>query len=106
MRIIQFQTDGRLRIGLLRGDGVVDVAKAAPSLPATLDELVQAGQLDALNELADRTPDHALHDLALCPPLTRPGKIICLGLNYVDHAAEGGHARPEYPSFFLRTPES
>ena len=35
-------------------------------------------------------------------PVARPGKIICLGLNYAAHAAEGGNATPEYPSFFLR----
>jgi 2-keto-4-pentenoate hydratase/2-oxohepta-3-ene-1,7-dioic acid hydratase in catechol pathway len=35
-------------------------------------------------------------------PIETAGKIICLGLNYVDHAAEGGHAKPEYPSLFLR----
>ena len=35
-------------------------------------------------------------------PVARPGKIICLGLNYAAHAAEGGNAAPEYPSFFLR----
>ena len=35
-------------------------------------------------------------------PVARPGKIICLGLNYAAHAAEGGNAAPEYPSFFFR----
>jgi acylpyruvate hydrolase len=35
-------------------------------------------------------------------PVERPGKVICLGLNYAAHAAEGGNAKPEYPSFFLR----
>lgn len=35
-------------------------------------------------------------------PVARPGKIICLGLNYAAHAAEGGNAKPEYPSFFMR----
>ncbi|OGA09437.1 MAG: 5-oxopent-3-ene-1,2,5-tricarboxylate decarboxylase, partial [Betaproteobacteria bacterium RIFCSPLOWO2_02_FULL_65_20] len=34
------------------------------------------------------------------------GKIICLGLNYVDHATEGGHAKPSYPSFFMRVATS
>lgn len=38
----------------------------------------------------------------LLPVVPRPGKIICLGLNYADHAAEGGNQRPDYPSFFLR----
>lgn len=35
-------------------------------------------------------------------PVARPGKVICLGLNYAAHAAEGGNAAPEYPSFFMR----
>ncbi|QHE86868.1 fumarylacetoacetate hydrolase family protein [Hydrogenophaga sp. BPS33] len=35
-------------------------------------------------------------------PVRRPGKVICLGLNYSAHAAEGGNAAPEYPSFFMR----
>jgi len=35
-------------------------------------------------------------------PVARPGKILCLGLNYLEHAKEGGHARPQFPSVFLR----
>ena len=35
-------------------------------------------------------------------PVPRPGKVICLGLNYSAHAAEGGNAAPEYPAFFMR----
>jgi len=38
--------------------------------------------------------------------IDRPGKIVCMGLNYADHAKEGGNARPEYPSFFMRGPSS
>ena len=36
------------------------------------------------------------------PPVPAPGKIICVGLNYADHAAEGSFARPDYPIYFLR----
>lgn len=35
-------------------------------------------------------------------PLARPGKVVCLGLNYAAHAAEGGRAAPDYPAFFMR----
>ena len=35
-------------------------------------------------------------------PITRPGKIVCLGLNYADHAKEGGFDVPDYPALFLR----
>ena len=47
-----------------------------------------------------------LAEAQLLPAVQRPGKIVCLGLNYADHAAEGGHKKPEYPSFFLRVPSS
>jgi 2-keto-4-pentenoate hydratase/2-oxohepta-3-ene-1,7-dioic acid hydratase in catechol pathway len=39
-------------------------------------------------------------------PVARPGKVICLGLNYAAHAAEGGNKTPDYPSFFLRANSS
>jgi len=44
--------------------------------------------------------DH--HRVEWLLPVARPGKIICLGLNYAAHAAEGGNAAPEYPAFFFR----
>jgi 2-keto-4-pentenoate hydratase/2-oxohepta-3-ene-1,7-dioic acid hydratase in catechol pathway len=44
--------------------------------------------------------------LQLSPILPEPGKIICLGLNYFDHAKEGGRDKPEYPWFFLRSASS
>ncbi|MDA7419184.1 fumarylacetoacetate hydrolase family protein [Xenophilus arseniciresistens] len=43
---------------------------------------------------------------SFAPLLTNPGKVICLGLNYIDHAKEGGRARPDYPWFFLRAASS
>jgi acylpyruvate hydrolase len=39
-------------------------------------------------------------------PVERPGKIICLGLNYADHAKEGGYAVPDYPALFMRATTS
>jgi acylpyruvate hydrolase len=43
---------------------------------------------------------YATDDISLLPPVVRPGKVICLGLNYRDHAAEAGMAVPEYPVLF------
>ncbi len=43
-----------------------------------------------------------LDGLTLLPVIPRPGKIICLGLNYAEHAAEGGREKPDYPNFFMR----
>jgi len=47
-----------------------------------------------------------LKEISFKVPIERPGKIVCMGLNYADHAKEGGNARPEYPSFFMRGPSS
>jgi 2-keto-4-pentenoate hydratase/2-oxohepta-3-ene-1,7-dioic acid hydratase in catechol pathway len=47
-----------------------------------------------------------LNTISFKVPIEKPGKIVCMGLNYADHAKEGGNARPEYPSFFMRGPSS
>jgi 2-keto-4-pentenoate hydratase/2-oxohepta-3-ene-1,7-dioic acid hydratase in catechol pathway len=48
----------------------------------------------------------AWQDLTFAPVVPEPGKTICLGLNYFDHAQEGGRKKPEYPWFFLRAKSS
>lgn len=60
---------------------------AAEGVPASL--LAKAQRLDP-----DKVEWHM--------PVARPGKVVCLGLNYAAHAAEGGNAKPEYPAFFMR----
>lgn len=44
-----------------------------------------------------------VRDIRPALPVARPGKIICLGLNHVEHVKEGGHDIPSYPALFLRT---
>lgn len=111
MHLVTFDQNGAARLGVCIGDSVVDLAKAAPNLPRDLVALIRAGK-DAFataGGAAKNAPTAARIPLAQVkfqPPVTQPGKIICLGLNYVDHAAEGGHAKPSYPSFFMRVATS
>ncbi|MFG6489796.1 fumarylacetoacetate hydrolase family protein [Roseateles sp. BYS78W] len=97
--------DGRPRLGLLDGQQVIDLNAAQPQVPADLRAALAAGAdlaaaaQAALLSGAPRTP---LADLTLAPLLPEPGKTICLGLNYYDHAKEGGREKPEYPWFFFR----
>jgi 2-keto-4-pentenoate hydratase/2-oxohepta-3-ene-1,7-dioic acid hydratase in catechol pathway len=44
----------------------------------------------------------SLKEGRLLAPVPRPGKIIGIGLNYADHAAEGGRERPQYPTIFTK----
>jgi acylpyruvate hydrolase len=63
------------------------------------------GEAGALRAAADRlgaAPVVDLEAVQMCPPLRRPGKIICIGLNYADHSAESGFEVPDYPTVFAR----
>ncbi len=111
MRLLTFDRTGVARLGVCTGDSVVDLSAAAPDLPRDLVDLIRAGKdgLAAAERAAANAPAAARIPLAqvkFLPPVLRPGKIICLGLNYADHATEGGHAKPTYPSFFLRVASS
>ena len=61
-----------------------------------------AALIKVLPERAAGLPGLALADVKLLPCVPRPGKIICLGVNYVDHAKEGGNQIGDYPAVFLR----
>jgi 2-keto-4-pentenoate hydratase/2-oxohepta-3-ene-1,7-dioic acid hydratase in catechol pathway len=107
MRLAAFEHAGTVRLGLVDGDSVIDLAEAAPNLPRDLTGLIRAGApgfAAAAQVMRTARPSsrHKLAGLRFLPPIQNPGKIICLGLNYADHAKEGGHAKPEDPSFFMR----
>ena len=105
MKFVSYRNAGALRLGVLDGESVIDLNAAQPQVPADLGaallagvDVVAAGKA-ALASGAVRTP---LAGLSYAPCVVRPGKIVCLGLNYYDHAKEGGRDKPDYPWFFFR----
>ena len=99
--------DAEERLGVIIGDSIVDLHAVDASWPRNLTALAAEGAqaLADAARAADAAPEaahHALSSVRLLPPVPHPGKILCLGLNYADHAAEGGNAKPDYPSFFMR----
>jgi 2-keto-4-pentenoate hydratase/2-oxohepta-3-ene-1,7-dioic acid hydratase in catechol pathway len=97
MRFVNYATDGGPRAGLLR-DGRVFEVRDSPA--GGLGALVAAGQLERAEPAdGDGLP---LDEVQLLPPIERPGKLICIGLNYRAHAAEGGTEAPEMPTFFAK----
>lgn len=87
------------------------VASLEPGLPNDLVTFIKAGNqaraavATALDEPLN-TGAVPVVEARYLPLVPNPDKIICLGLNYVDHAAEGGFAPPDYPAIFLRTSAS
>jgi 2-keto-4-pentenoate hydratase/2-oxohepta-3-ene-1,7-dioic acid hydratase in catechol pathway len=87
----------------------IDLCATESSIPSNLLELITidpnfalvAKAMQSSNPVIDQMADITFRTL-----IERPGKIVCMGLNYADHAKEGGNARPDYPSFFMRGPNS
>ena len=109
MRFLSFEANGQAGIGWVKdihATDFVNLTLAASELPRNLKDLISAtGGLAAADAAARKAPAsavQAISSVTMLPLIPNPGKIVCMGLNYADHAKEGGNARPEYPSFFLR----
>jgi 2-keto-4-pentenoate hydratase/2-oxohepta-3-ene-1,7-dioic acid hydratase in catechol pathway len=97
MRLARYDHDGRSAIGVLE-DGVVrevDVSGKDGDMPP----IIRAARTDGANETG---VEHAREDVHLRPPVSRPGKIVCLGLNYAEHADRGGNEIPDEPLLFSK----
>jgi 2-keto-4-pentenoate hydratase/2-oxohepta-3-ene-1,7-dioic acid hydratase in catechol pathway len=100
------------KIGLLRdktSQEFIDLCATDPSIPNKLRALIENDPHFSMAKQALSNPNvivKSLSEIKFDVLIDQPGKIVCLGLNYADHAKEGGNARPEYPSFFMRGPSS
>ena len=109
MKFTTFHQAGLDRLGLIDGEHVIDLHQAQPQVNADLRLALKSGvdlAAAAQNALASNAPRLPMASLQLSPIIPEPGKIICLGLNYFDHAKEGGRDKPDYPWFFLRSASS
>jgi len=113
MRLFGFKgPNGYEGVGALSksgADSFIDVCATDPLIPKSLQEIIQSQvYLDRVRSAIanPKAVNGALNTITFKVPIERPGKIVCMGLNYADHAKEGGNARPEYPSFFMRGPSS
>jgi 2-keto-4-pentenoate hydratase/2-oxohepta-3-ene-1,7-dioic acid hydratase in catechol pathway len=105
MRLVSFHGPDGVRLGVDTDRGVVDVVAAAPGAPATVRELIAAGPeaLDQVRQaVGSATEAVPLDQVRLAPAVPDPEKIICVGLNYRKHAAEGGMPVPDQPIYFAK----
>ncbi|MFI5013817.1 MAG: fumarylacetoacetate hydrolase family protein [Hyphomicrobiales bacterium] len=109
MKLVTFEVGGENSYGIVAKDGVIDAGKRLGRGLPDLEAVLAAGALGQLAELAAHTPaDLTLRAIKLKKPLLRPGKIICVGVNYHNRNAEykDGSEPPIYPSLFIRFPAS
>jgi 2-keto-4-pentenoate hydratase/2-oxohepta-3-ene-1,7-dioic acid hydratase in catechol pathway len=108
MRLATIQTAVGARAAVRHGDFYVDIHATDSSLPSSVRGLLDAGP-ETLTKAAAAAArpgavTHAAASAKLLPPLPDPQKIICVGLNYRDHAAESGAAIPREPILFSKYP--
>jgi 2-keto-4-pentenoate hydratase/2-oxohepta-3-ene-1,7-dioic acid hydratase in catechol pathway len=108
MRLVSYRgADGTAEAGVLTGERIVPAsALGAPSSARELLGMLDAEALRALAQRAAEARDDAhaiaLADATLLAPVPDAQKIVCIGLNYRDHAAETGQEIPAAPMWFAK----
>lgn len=117
MRIVTFERGTELALGVSTDRGVLDLSRAASEFaqegPFTPADFFREGRaaLADVQEVVDRASAHRSpeaelwlreDDLTLGPCVPQPGKIMCVGLNYLRHAEESGMDPPETPVLFSK----
>jgi 2-keto-4-pentenoate hydratase/2-oxohepta-3-ene-1,7-dioic acid hydratase in catechol pathway len=111
MRISSLEVNGARCLGARRADGIVNLNALLPLLPRDLGALLRSADCDlrGLAKVARDAPAQSIlapADVKYRPVVSDPGKVLCLGLNFVDHANESAHVKPDYPVVFGRYPTS
>jgi 2-keto-4-pentenoate hydratase/2-oxohepta-3-ene-1,7-dioic acid hydratase in catechol pathway len=109
VKFIQFKVEEQIRLGIKTEKGIIDVEQAATllslELPTTMEQVIASGD-EALSQLTELTKLEVStiseEELVYAPCITQPEKIICVGLNYVDHAKESNMEIPTSPVLFSK----
>jgi 2-keto-4-pentenoate hydratase/2-oxohepta-3-ene-1,7-dioic acid hydratase in catechol pathway len=109
MKIVAFEGQSGPHLGVVEGDQVVDLQAIDNKLPRDLGEYLAKNNGDTrpLADIAKRASASVrmpLSSIKYALPVGHPGKIICLGLNYLDHVKEGSQRDniPKFPTIFMR----
>lgn len=109
MRFVTIAADRGPRACGVRPDGYVDLNDADPGLPASLKAILALGP-DGIRRASEATAKAATAidpaSAKLLPPIPDPQKIVCIGLNYRDHAEETNSPIPTEPILFAKFPNT
>ena len=104
MRIVRFGEPGHERPGVLTSEGrLLDATSLVDDWTA---EHLDPSRLASVSASLDKLPQVDADAVRLGAPIARPGKIVCIGLNYADHAAESGATIPDEPVVFMKDPST
>jgi acylpyruvate hydrolase len=105
VRLVTFASDTGPQAGVLLAEDIVPVSALdapASTVRGLLETLDQQGLAQLARRAGEADERTALSEVSLLAPIPDPEKIICLGLNYSDHAAETGQELPAAPMWFAK----
>ena len=105
MRFLSYEVDGAEGIAIETPKGYLGLLASDNGYPGTLHDIVRHGDFAAAARAlsAGRPIDPETANVR--PPIARPGKILCIGLNYADHVSESKMEVPPFPTVFARFPD-
>src|ERR1700730_10409219 len=103
MKIVGFEANGGLHLGVVEDDQVIDLQAVDNTIPNDLGEVLRRGNgdlssLEGAAKRAGASARRSLKGLKYGLPVATPGKVVCLGLNYLEHVKEGAQ-RDNIPKF-------
>ena len=109
MKLVTYYTKRGLKVGAIKGQNIIDLSSAG--VAKTMLEFIDGGKGSlklALAVLKDsKAPRVPLKGTKLASPISKPGKVLCSGINYKGHAAENPNAKmPTEPFFFAKLPNA
>jgi 2-keto-4-pentenoate hydratase/2-oxohepta-3-ene-1,7-dioic acid hydratase in catechol pathway len=103
MKLISYTSTEGSGVGAVVGDGVIDLCRRLGAEFGSMKALIARGDLNTVQRLLDGAePDFALDAVTLLPVVPDAAKIVCVGLNYRAHAAEGTRDPGDKPMLFAR----
>ena len=103
MRFLVGRAAGEQAVYGVSGDQAFNLTEALPAVGSDLAALARSPDLLAkVSTLGTPGTPTPVDQITPALPIERPGTIICLGLNYVEHIKEGGYDIPDYPALFMR----
>jgi len=109
LKLVNFKADDGMRIGVVIADKVVDISSVDGNAPRDIQDVIINDAFAQLKQIAANASDKEMleyNSLSFAVPICAPGKILCLGLNYMEHVNEGIFDKQPFPTIFMRTATS
>ena len=102
MKLVTFKYNDFVSFGVVENEVVFDIGQVLGGQHSDLCSVIGAGSNELITGAMNNAERYELGDVQLLPPIMKPDKIICVGLNYESHRKETGRPEVKYPTLFTR----